>query len=78
MVGQVFDLNREDLRKARAKAELKTENMVGLYIEYADEGGLSEEAEEAAARFVTGKASYSAARRAALDREIARRRELLD
>jgi hypothetical protein len=76
---KVFDLNRDDLRKARTKAEMKTENMVGLLFEYADEGGSSREvAEETAARFVTEKASYSAARRAALDREIARRKELLD
>jgi hypothetical protein len=80
---KVFDLNREDLRKARAKAELETDIMVGqLLLDGLNVGWSPEEslgnAEVVGAQYVNERAIYSAARRAALARYIARRKESLD
>jgi hypothetical protein len=79
---KVFDLNREDLRMARANAEVQTHNMVSLLLQFGAEGGLSPaerftKAETEARSFVTGRAPYSAAKRAALERSIVQWKELL-
>jgi hypothetical protein len=79
---KVFDLNREDLRTARAKAELDTENMLGQLLQFAANVGWSpheglNNAEAISSQYVNERAIYSAARLAALARAIAAQRAKL-
>jgi hypothetical protein len=80
---KVFDLNREDLRTERTRAEQATDTMVGQVIEWAMRGGRSpqeslDEAETIVRRYTDERAPYSAAMMTALARAVERRRQLLD